>query len=125
MRSAFLLSFVFSLACATARSTPTDLRAEEQAIRALDEKWVASIAARDLDKTVSMYASDGVLLPPNSPPAQGPEAIRKFWDDHLKAPGLSLTFAPTAIHFSPDGQVAWDVGTYQLAFDTPNGRAQD
>jgi uncharacterized protein (TIGR02246 family) len=125
MRRALLFTLALALACATARSTPADTRADDQAIRSLDEKWVASIAAKDLDKTVSFYASDAVMLAPNAPPAQGPDAIRKMWDGFLKTPGLSLTFAPTTIRFSPDGQVAWEVGTYQMAFDTPKGRAQD
>jgi ketosteroid isomerase-like protein len=48
-----------------------DASADEQAIRALDVAWSHAAEAKDLDKTVSFYADDASILPPNMPIATG------------------------------------------------------
>jgi ketosteroid isomerase-like protein len=62
---------------------------------------------------------------PNAPVASGADAIRSTWVGFLSLPNLSLSFEPTTIHVSDDATLAYDVGTYQLAFDGPNGRVED
>jgi ketosteroid isomerase-like protein len=48
-----------------------DASADEQAIRALDTAWSRGAETKDLDKTVSFYADDASILPPNMPIAAG------------------------------------------------------
>ena len=43
----------------------------------------------------------------------------------LSLPNVSVTFEPTSIHVSDDGTMAYDVGTYRLAYDGPSGRVED
>src|SRR5947208_8149429 len=114
--------------CATGSSASSgqrDTTADEAAIRKLDQQMVQAIEAKDLDRTVAVYAPEGRMMPPNAPPSVGSEQIRKKWDDLLKIPGMSLTFEPSVVRVSPDGQMAYDVGTYVFGFDTPNGKQQD
>lgn len=120
-------------ACANEASdaTLTDTAAGETAeaaearIRELDRQWVAAVAARDTAAIVNVYASDGRFMVPNSPVASGADAIRSTWAGLLGLPNVSLTFEPTSIHVSEDATMAYDVGTYQLAFDGPSGRVED
>ena len=39
----------------------------EQTLRDLDAQWSAAAGAKDVEKTVSFYSDDAVLLPPNAP----------------------------------------------------------
>jgi uncharacterized protein (TIGR02246 family) len=100
-------------------------QAAEARIRELDEQWVAAVAAKDTAAIVNVYASDGRFMVPNAPAASGADAIRSTWVGLLGLPNLSLTFEPTSIHVSDDATMAYDVGTYQLAYDGPNGRVED
>jgi uncharacterized protein (TIGR02246 family) len=102
-----------------------DIQADERAIRDVTRQWVDAIAARNVDRIVGLYGPDAVFLAPNSPQAMGADAIRTAWSTLLQLPNLSLTFTPTMIRVSPDGTMAYDVGTYSLAFDGPQGRVQD
>lgn len=97
----------------------------EARIRELDEQWVAAVAARDTAAIVNVYASDGRFMVPNAPAASGGDAIRSTWAGLLALPNLSLTFEPTSIHVSDDATMAYDVGTYRLAYDGPTGRVED
>jgi ketosteroid isomerase-like protein len=41
----------------------------------------------------------------------------------FKTPGMSLKIRPVSITPSEDGTMAYDVGTYEYRFRTPQGRA--
>lgn len=133
-RSILLPALALSLAaCANEASdtTMTDTAAGETAeaaearIRELDRQWVAAVAAKDTAAIVNVYAADARFMVPNAPAAEGHDAIRSTWLGMLGLPNVSITFEPTSIHVSDDGTMAYDVGTYQLAYDGPNGRAED
>ncbi|HUA56490.1 MAG TPA: DUF4440 domain-containing protein [Candidatus Sulfotelmatobacter sp.] len=98
---------------------------DEQRIRQLDRDWVAKVAAKDLAGTVAFYAKDGVLMAPNAPPAEGTAAITEGWRGILGLPNGSLTFAPTRVMVAKSRDLAYETGTYGLAFDGPKGRVQD
>ena len=51
----------------------------EQTLRDLDAQWSAAAGAKDVDKTVSYYAADAIVMPPNAPAATTKEAIRSAW----------------------------------------------
>jgi ketosteroid isomerase-like protein len=45
------------------------LAADEQTLRDLDDQWSTAAVAKDIDKTVSFYSDDAVVMPPNAPSA--------------------------------------------------------
>ena len=115
-------------AVALGAATPAgagEVRAEQQKIRALSKLWVAAVAAKDVKTIAGLYTSDGMFLAPNAPRVDGREAIGKAWGGLLSLPGVSLTFEPTRIDISTSGDMAADIGTYKLGFDSKNGRVRD
>ena len=96
----------------------------ESEIRALDQAWLAAIAAKDVEAIVKLYAKDGVLMP-HAPPASGPEAIGKVWSEFLALPGFMLTFRPVRVEVAKAGDLAIDMGTYLLAFESGQGEVRD
>ena len=94
-------------------------------IRALDKQWVAAIVARDTVAVANLYAADGLFVAPGGPAAQGREAVAKAWGGLFGLKNLSLTFAPTRIDVASRGDMAADIGTYQLTFDTDQGHVED
>lgn len=98
---------------------------QEQLIRELDAKWVAAVAAKDVDAIARIYTVDGMFLAPNAPLVEGREGIAEAWAGLLGLPGISFTFEPTRIEVSASADLASDVGTYSLAFDADGGRVED
>jgi uncharacterized protein (TIGR02246 family) len=98
---------------------------DEQQIRQLDRDWNAKVAAKDLTGAVSFYAKDGVMLAPGAPAARGTAAITEMWKGLLGLPNSSLSWEPTLISVSKSKDVAYEFGTYSMAFDSPKGRVQD
>ena len=98
-----------------------DNSADEQAIRALDTAWSQAAQARNLDKTVSYYADDASMLPPNMAIATGKDAIRAVWSQLLAMPG-SVTFAPSKIVVAKSGDLAYEIGAFQITTNDPQGK---
>jgi uncharacterized protein (TIGR02246 family) len=99
-----------------------DASADEQAIRALDTAWSHAAETKDLDKTVSFYADDASILPPNMPIAAGKNAIRAVWSQFLSMPGFSITFAPSKVVIAKSGDMAYEIGTFQTTVNDAQGK---
>ena len=86
----FLVSFVLSFAAAT-----VCLASDEQTLRDLDAHWASAAEAKNLDQTVSYYADDATVLPPNEHAVTTKEDLRKIelWTARH---GVALADWPTA-----------------------------
>jgi len=94
---------------------------DEQAIRKLDKDWSAAAQSKNVDKTVSFYADDASALPFNAPIATGKEQIRQVWTHLTSIPGFALTFGPTKIEVAKSGDLAYDLGTFELKSNDAQG----
>jgi uncharacterized protein (TIGR02246 family) len=117
---AFVLMLVAVLGSIPA--LPKDTSRDENAIRALDTAWSQSAGAKDLDKTVSVYADDASMLPANAPIATGKDAIRAAWSQLMALPGFSISFAPSNIVIAKAGDIAYEIGTYHLTVNDAQGK---
>ncbi len=94
----------------------------EQALRDLDAQWSAAAGAKDLDKTVSYYSTDAIVMPPNAASATTKEAIRKVWQDLLASPGLVVSWKATKVEVAKSGDLACLSGTYELTMNDASGK---
>lgn len=95
----------------------------EKRIRERAEDWVAAVAERDIEGIMALYAEDVRVMPPGASPLDGHEAVRAYWSQLLDIPGFELQITPVAVAGS--GEMAVAVGSWQLAFDGPEGRVED
>jgi uncharacterized protein (TIGR02246 family) len=110
----------FTFAC---QSPPPDTRAaDENTLRTLDTQWSKDAATRDLDKTVSYYADDAVVLPPNAPAATTKEAIRAAWKEMVTNPGFGGGWKVTRVEVARSGDLGYVTGTYELTMNDANGK---
>lgn len=97
------------------------LKREESEIRSIDRAWSHAAETKNLDAVMAAYASDGSILPFNAPMATGTAAIRQVWSSLMSRPGYALTFSPSSICVSSSGDVAWELGTFELKLNDPSG----
>jgi uncharacterized protein (TIGR02246 family) len=100
---------------------PVDTAAAVQAVKDADAAQLKSAQALDVAGTVSYYADDATLMPPNVPLVTGKDAIQKTWAGML-APGTQVTWAPSKVEVSASGDLAYDQGTYTLTMPGPDGK---
>jgi ketosteroid isomerase-like protein len=98
------------------------LAADDQALRDADAQWSAAAGAKDLDKTVSYYSDDAVVMPPNASAATTKEMIRKIWQDLLTSPGLVISWKATKVEVAKSGDIGFVSGTYELTMHDASGK---
>ena len=90
--------------------------ADEQAVRDTDAQWSKAAAAKDLDKTISFYADDAVVLPPNQAAVTTKEGIRNLWKGLIESV-TSINWTATRVEMAKSGDMACLSGTYELTMN--------
>ena len=116
-----LLSFAFVGAAAAADT----MSALEKALRDADAQWSAAAEAKDLDKTVSFYSADAIVLPPNTPAITTKDGIREMWKGFLDSV-TSISWKVTRVEVAKSGDMAYVTGTYEtIAKEAGGGSPND
>lgn len=103
---------LFVLSCRPSTS-PTNVEEIKKAIEALDAQQVAAFASKDLDAMIANYATDAVILAPNTPMVSGRDNIQPFFKE-MASMMDEFTFAMTKLDAS--GDLAYEYGTYRGVF---------
>ena len=128
VRRAALVGVLVGLAACARQpppAPPPDTRAaDEAAIRAASAEWARVAAAKDLEKTLSFYADDASMFPPNAPIATGSEARRRTWTTLLSPRELVFSNGATKVEAARSGDLAYETGTFEESFNDENGTPQ-
>lgn len=119
-----LLSTTACLALgACASTTPAfDVTAESAALLHRDAEWAdLATAGKDVERVVSYWADDAVILEPGQPAVEGKRAIRAYVESTFKTPGFRIHWASQKPTFSPDGKMAYMRGTDEMTVPGPTG----
>lgn len=99
------LSFIF-LSCDKVDEA-TEARLITEAAKAFSQAYVAG----DLEKQMSFYTQDVVIIPGNRPMIEGIEKVTRYWT--LPATVEVLEHRTTSNKLEIDGQIASDYGIYE------------
>ena len=94
----------------------------EEAIREAVAAWSKAAGQKELDKCLSFYTDDASLLPFNAPIAEGKDQIRHVWSMLMSNPGYSLHFGPTKIEVAKSGDLAYEMGAFDLTLANDDGK---
>ncbi len=87
-----------------------------------DAEWAsAASAGQDVEKIISYWADDAIIVPPGQPIVEGKAAIRTFVTDSLKIPGFKIHWVSKRVSFSPDGQLAYMRGVNETSMAQADG----
>jgi ketosteroid isomerase-like protein len=108
-----IVTFIAGLAAAVCLAADTKI---EQALRDLNAQWSKAAGAKDLDKTVSFYSDDAVVLPPNQAAVTTKDGVRALWKD-LIGSMTSVSWKTERVEMSKSGDMACLSGTYELTMN--------
>ena len=111
----------FSSACQN-QATGDTRSADEAALKSLDDEWSKAIGSRDVEKTISYYTDDAVLMPPNIPTLTGKEAIRSLWKSMLGSPSFSGGWKAVKGVVARSGDLAYVSGNYEFTEKDDSGK---
>lgn len=120
-RSLLFPVLLLATGCAAA-APPFDAEAESAGLLKRDAEWAeAAAAGKDVDKIVSYWADDAVVIPQGQPVVEGKEAIRAFVTGSLAIPGFRIHWVSDKVSFSPDGRLAYMRSTNEMTVPGPSG----
>jgi uncharacterized protein (TIGR02246 family) len=104
--------------------TPTDSSPSVDQLRAVCDQMVEAERTRNLD-VVDLISHDAVWLAPNTPPVVGLDGIRDLFVGFFELPFTDMTADIASIRVSDSGDLATVWGTFELAFDSPDGQVTE
>jgi ketosteroid isomerase-like protein len=115
-----LVFLLLLLALSNGCRTPDTGGADETVLRRLDDEWSKTVGAKDVEKTMSYYADDALMMPPNIPTLTGKQPIRTLWKSLLEAPGFAGGWKATKVEVS--GNLSYVTGSYEITETDDNGK---
>lgn len=123
-RTAVIAAILLVVACGGRE--PGFARADEHAVRALEERYRTAWLANDSAAVMATLSSDAVLMPGGEEPVTGDAAIRAFWwpDD---GSSTEITAYDITVHeVAGSGDLAYLRGEGALEFTyAPDGEASE
>jgi ketosteroid isomerase-like protein len=99
-----------------------DSKTEAEKLLRRDAEWAdLATAGKDVEKVVSYWTEDAVLIFPGQPVLEGKAAIRAYVTASFNTPGFKIHWVSQRPVFSPDGKLAYMRGTDELTVPSPNG----
>ncbi len=117
-----LLPFVTLVVAGACARPPFDVAAEQQKLLRRDAEWADTAAAgKDVEKIVSYWSDDALVIEPGQPVYEGKAAIRAYVAASLQIPGFKIHWVSEKPVFSPDGKMAYMRGVDEMTVPGPTG----
>jgi ketosteroid isomerase-like protein len=122
VRSIAGLALSLSIAACVPKSTIFDANVESAALLRRDADWAnLATAGKDVDKIVSYWTDDAVVMEPGQPAVEGKAAIRAFVASSLQSPVFKIHWVSEKPTFSPDGKMAYMRGANEMTVPGSKG----
>jgi uncharacterized protein (TIGR02246 family) len=114
----FIAHVLLLLSC---NQTKVDQKAEGEKVMQLSKEWSQAASAGDVEKIVSYWADDAVLMSAGQPVLNGKQAIRKMVEESYKMPGFRISWQPQSVVVSESGDMAYLIENSQVSFTDSTG----
>ncbi len=91
----------------------------ELTIRGLTQDFCTAFNTGNYDQASTLFTADGVYMPPNREPVQGPRAIERLLRQYGERGYQDLRLETIRVDYA--GDIAVEVGRYTLAIHQPDG----
>jgi ketosteroid isomerase-like protein len=99
-----------------------DLAAEKRALLQRDKEWQAAVTEKkDVAKIVSFFASDGIMFGSGAPTDDTHEALSRAVAELVADPSFKDQWSWSRVELSPDGRLAYLVGTTDITVNDATG----
>ena len=107
--------------CACKQQT-TDTNTEGRKLMQLSRDWSKSAGTGSLEKTLSYWADDAVVMSPGQLPVKGKDAIRAMIVETSKIPGFKISWEPLTVSISNKGDMAYMIEENQISVNDSTGK---
>src|SRR5688572_4897629 len=110
---------VLVLSSCTKQSTDQD--AEAKKLMQLSREWAKDASTNDVEKVLSYWAQDAVIMSNGQPALKGREAIRQMLAETSKIPGFAINWEPMEAFVSQSGDLGYVVAKTAITMPDSSG----
>ena len=99
-----------------------DTKAEGERLMQRSRDWSRLAATDSVEKILSYYADDAVMMPPGQPPLKGKNAIREMVSGASKIPGFKISWEPLSVEISKSGDMGYMIEQNQITMNDSLGK---
>ena len=102
--------------------THFDSKAEGEKLMQTSREWSKLAATDSVDKVLSYWADDAVMMSPGQAPLTGKKAIREMIEESFKIPGFRISWEPLSVVLSNDGEMGYLIEKSQITIKDSTGK---
>lgn len=89
----------------------------------LSKEW-SELASKgeDVEKILSYWADDAIVMLAGQPPSKGKAAIAQMIQDSYKMPGFRISWQPQSVEISESGDMGYMIENTQVSFSDSTGK---
>lgn len=84
-----------------------DQQAEAEKLMEMSRSWAKSVKDKDVEKMLSYWAEDAIVMSPNEPSVVGIEALRGMVERSMNIPGFEINWEPQKAYVSKSGDLGY------------------
>ncbi len=118
------VALVIVSACSPPPEPPPeiDIEAERASLSEAADRYHEVGHSLDVETLASFYASDALVLPPNSAAIEGPAGVREFLTAFTSTPGFQVRFETPTVVVSNGGDLGYTLADIEFTVDGPDGQ---
>jgi uncharacterized protein (TIGR02246 family) len=99
-----------------------DTKAESEKLMQTSREWSQHAAKKDVEKIVSYWTDDAVVMSPGEPALRGKDAIRGMVEGSFKSPGFQISWDPKSAEISKSGDMGYLLETTRMMITDSTGK---
>ena len=99
-----------------------DTKIEGERLMEISREWSKSAATDSVEKILSYWADDAVVMSPGQPTLNGKNAIREMIKSTSKIPGFKISWEPLSVFISKSGDMAYLIEQNQITVNDSLGK---
>lgn len=117
----YLIILLIATNLAACKEDKIDTNTEGEKLMQLSRDWSKSAATDSIEKTLSYWAEDAIVMSPGEPALKGKQAIRSMIESTSKIPGFSISWEPLSVVVSKSGDMAYMIEQNQITVNDSLG----
>ncbi len=118
----FLIGLILLTTLRACNENNFDIEAERDKLMQTSREWSKSAATDSIEKTLSYWADDAIVMSPGQPAIKGKKAIREMIEGTSKIPGFKISWEPLSASVSKSGDMAYLIEQTKISFNDSTGK---
>ena len=117
-----IIAFLMFMVLTRCTENKIDTKSEGEKLMQISREWSKSAATDSVEKTISYWAEDAIVMSPGQPALKGKKAIREMVESSSKIPGFKISWEPLSVSVSKGGDMAYMIEQNQIIFSDSLGK---